>query len=83
MDEWLKKMNEQFDDLMAYNTALFEGLGREIHNLGESLNARIDFHHAQRRLCRDEKFREIRELILGLGGDELRQRLENLEHNQN
>ncbi|MDO8546331.1 MAG: hypothetical protein Q7R68_03130 [Nitrospirales bacterium] len=75
-------MDKQFDDLIAYNTTLFEGLRREIRSLGESVTARIDSHSAQNRLYWDEKFLEFRELVLQLGGEELRQRVESLERKQ-
>ena len=81
MDERLKKMDKQFDDLMRHNEMLFGSVRQDIRRLADILSLH-EANHAENRAYFDEQFlalhTTIRQCI-----DQSRQRAESLERKQN
>ena len=73
--------DQRFDEVKRHTGVLVEGLRHEVQLLAEGFATFIESRYAQDQANIAEQFRETRALI-HLSYDQLRQRVENLERNQ-
>ena len=82
------EMNERLEEVKRHTGVLVEGLRHELQLVAEGLAMHIQVQHVQEREYFDRKFEDTHALIrssydhLQQSQDQLRQRVENLELNQ-
>src|SRR2546425_10281373 len=82
------EMNERLEEVKRHTGVLVEGLRHELQLVAEGLAMHIQVQHVQEREYFDRKFEDTHALIrssydhLQQSQDQLRQRVENLERNQ-
>ena len=78
------EMNEPLEEVKRHTGVLVEGLRHELHLVAEGLMTHIDVRHAEDRAYAEQRFQETNALVrLSLEStDHLRQRVENLERDQ-
>ncbi len=81
-------MNERIEEVKRHSGVLTEDLRRQIQLVAEGLATFVDGRYAQDQARLDERFRETQALLrssfehLSRQDTDLRQRVENLERNQ-
>jgi len=81
VEQRLDEHDQRFDEVKRYTGVLVEGLRHELQLVAEGLTMHIQVQHVQEREYFDRKFEETHALIRS-SYDQLRQRVENLERNQ-